>query len=72
MQIKAEKRYSNGLTFLANYTLSNAIDAGSNDIGWSGAFGNQDPRDSWFNRAIVGVSTALILSTPLSFGISRR
>ena len=53
MQITAEKRYSKGLTFLANYTLSKAVDNGSNDIGWSGAFGNQDPRGPWFNRGLA-------------------
>jgi hypothetical protein len=52
LQITAEKRYSKGLTFLANYTLSKSIDTGSNDIGWSGAFGNQDPRGPWFNRGL--------------------
>jgi hypothetical protein len=53
LQITAEKRYSKGLTFVANYTLSKAIDTGSNDIGWSGAFGNQDPRGPWFNRGLA-------------------
>ena len=52
LQITAEKRYSRGLTFLANYTFSKSIDTGSNDIGWSGAFGNQDPRGPWFNRGL--------------------
>ncbi|MEX2263613.1 MAG: carboxypeptidase-like regulatory domain-containing protein [Bryobacteraceae bacterium] len=52
LQVTAEKRYSKGLTFQANYTLSKSIDTGSNDIGWSGAFGNQDPRGPWFNRGL--------------------
>lgn len=52
LQVTGEKRYSNGLTFVANYTLSKSIDTGSNDIGWSGAFGNQDPRGPWFNRGL--------------------
>lgn len=52
LQVTAEKRYSKGLTFQANYTLSKSIDTGSNDIGWAGAFGNQDPRGPWFNRGL--------------------
>ena len=52
MQLTAEKRYSGGLTFLVNYTLSKSIDTGSNDIGWAGGFGNQDPRGPSFNRGL--------------------
>ena len=70
LQVTAEKRYSHGLTFQANYTLSKSIDTGSNDIGWSGAFGNQDPRGPAFNRGLSEfdrthvVNASMVWDTP--------
>ena len=52
LQVTAEKRSFKGLTFLVNYTLAKSIDTASNDIGWGGAFGNQDPRGPAFNRGL--------------------
>ncbi len=47
LQLIAEKQYSNGLQFLASYTLSKSIDDSSNadqNITWLGSFDSlQDP-----------------------------
>ena len=69
-QFTAEKRYSSGLSFLANYTLSKATDGSSNDIGWASGYGTQDPRGPWFNRGLAEfdrthvVSTSVVWDTP--------
>lgn len=71
LQITGEKRYSNGLTFVANYTLSKAIDTGSNDIGWSGAFGNQDPRGPWFNRGLAEFDRTHVVNSSLVWDLPK-
>src|SRR5262249_44189908 len=50
MQLGVEKRYSHGLSLLANYTLSKSTDEGSTPVGWG--FGTQDPRGPHFNRGL--------------------
>jgi hypothetical protein len=71
LQVTAEKRYSRGLTFLANYTLSKSIDTGSNDIGWSGAFGNQDPRGPWFNRGLSEFDRTHVVNTSVVWDLPK-
>lgn len=63
LQLTAEKRYSRGLTFLANYTLSKSIDGSSNDIGWAGDYGNSDPRGPWFNRGLSEFDRTHVMAT---------
>jgi hypothetical protein len=46
LQLTAEKRFGHGLSVLANYTWSKAID----DLGWS------DPFDRSFDRAVAGTN----------------
>jgi hypothetical protein len=43
LQAKVEKRYSHGLTFLATYTLSHALDDASDAGGLFSAIGNRQP-----------------------------
>ena len=71
LQVTGEKRYSNGLTFVANYTLSKSIDTGSNDIGWSGAFGNQDPRGPWFNRGLSEFDRTHVVNSSVVWDLPR-
>jgi hypothetical protein len=54
LQLTAEKRYSHGLSFLANYTFSKSIDTDSSNLGWTGAwfFNSQDPRGQRFNKGL--------------------
>ncbi|PYV92737.1 MAG: hypothetical protein DMG05_03645 [Acidobacteria bacterium] len=63
-QVTAEKRYSHGLSFLANYTFSKSIDTDSTNIGWTGAwfFGNQDPRGSSFNKGLSDFDRTHVIS----------
>src|SRR5712691_9630930 len=53
-QFTVEKRYSNGLSFIANYTFSKSIDTDSSDLGWTGASfaGTQDPRAPAYNKGL--------------------
>jgi hypothetical protein len=71
VQLTVERRYSAGLTFLANYTLSKSIDTGSNDIGWSGAFGNQDPRGPWFNRGLSEFDRTHVVNASLVWDLPK-
>lgn len=71
MQLTAEKRYAGGLTFLVNYTLSKSIDTGSNDIGWAGAFGNQDPRGPWFNRGLSEFDRTHVVNASMVWDLPR-
>jgi hypothetical protein len=70
LQLTVEKRYSHGLTLLANYTLSKSIDGGSNDIGFSTGYDVQDPRGPWYNRGLSEfdrthvVNTSVVYDTP--------
>jgi hypothetical protein len=56
LQLIAEKRYSNGLQFLASYTWSKSIDDSSNadqNITWLGSFDSlQDPNKPWLERSL--------------------
>lgn len=51
-QLTVEKRYSDGLSFLASYTLSKSVDTISDDLGYIGSFGTQDPRGPRFNQGL--------------------
>jgi hypothetical protein len=56
LQLVAEKRYSNGLQFLASYTWSKSIDDSSNadqNITWLGSFDSlQDPNKPYLERSL--------------------
>jgi hypothetical protein len=56
LQLVAEKRYSNGLQFLASYTFSKSIDDSSNadqNITWLGSFDSlQDPNKPYLERSL--------------------
>lgn len=61
-QLTVEKRYSQGLSFLASYTFSKSIDTNSANIGWAGGFGTQDPRGPAFNRGLSDFDRTHVLS----------
>ncbi len=56
LQVSAEKRYSNGLQFLATFTWSKSIDDSSNaddNVTWLGSFSSlQDPNKPWLERSL--------------------
>ena len=56
LQLLAEKRFSNGLQFLATYTWSKSIDNASqadDNVTWLGSFsGLQDPNKPWLERSL--------------------
>ena len=56
LQLLAEKRFSNGLQFLATYTWSKSIDNSSqadDNVTWLGSFsGLQDPNKPWLERSL--------------------
>jgi len=56
LQIRAEKRYSNGLQFLVTYTWSKSIDDSStydDNVTWEGSFTSlQDPNKPWLERSL--------------------
>jgi hypothetical protein len=56
VQLVAEKRFSNGLQFLATYTWSKSIDDSSNaddNVTWLGSFTSlQDPNKPWVERSL--------------------
>ncbi len=55
LQLRAEKRFSDGFTFLANYAFGKSIDDTSAWLGSLGA-GNGRPQDSQDRRAERGLS----------------
>ena len=56
LQLLAEKRYSNGLQFLATYVWSKSIDDASNaddNVTWLGSSTSlQDPNKPWLERSL--------------------
>jgi hypothetical protein len=56
LQLSAEKRYSNGLQFLATYVWSKSIDNSSqadDNVTWLGSFTSlQDPNKPWLERSL--------------------
>jgi hypothetical protein len=56
LQLSAEKRYSNGLQFLATYVYSKSIDNSSqadDNVTWLGSFTSlQDPNKPWLERSL--------------------
>ncbi len=56
LQLLAEKRYSNGLQFLATFTWSKSIDDSSqadDNVTWLGSFSSlQDPNKPWLERSL--------------------
>ncbi len=56
LQVKAEKRYSNGLQFLVTYTWSKSIDDAStydDNVTWEGSLTSlQDPNKPWLERSL--------------------
>jgi hypothetical protein len=56
LQLLAEKRFSNGLQFLATYVWSKSIDDSSNaddNVTWLGSFTSlQDPNKPWLERSL--------------------
>ena len=56
LQLSAEKRYSNGLQLLANFTWSKSIDDSSvadDNVTWLGSFTSlQDPNKPWLERSL--------------------
>jgi hypothetical protein len=56
LQLSAEKRYSNGLQFLATFVWSKSIDDSSNaddNVTWLGSFSSlQDPNKPWIERSL--------------------
>ena len=56
LQLLAEKKFSNGLQFLATYTWSKSIDNSSqadDNVTWLGSFSSlQDPNKPWLERSL--------------------
>ncbi|MBV9343124.1 MAG: TonB-dependent receptor [Acidobacteria bacterium] len=56
LQLLAEKKYSNGLQFLATFTWSKSIDDSSQadtNVSWLGSFDSlQDPNKPWLERSL--------------------
>jgi hypothetical protein len=56
LQLSAEKRYSNGLQFLATFVWSKSIDDASqadDNVTWTGSFTSlQDPNKPWLERSL--------------------
>jgi outer membrane receptor protein involved in Fe transport len=73
LQLLAEKRYSNGLQFLATYTWSKSIDDSSNaddNVTWLGSFSSlQDPNKPQLERSLSTFDIPHVIQLSYSYDL---
>ena len=73
LQLIAEKRYSNGLQFLATYTWSKSIDDSSNadqNVTWLGSFDSlQDPNKPFLERSLSTFDIPHVIQLSYSYDL---
>jgi outer membrane receptor protein involved in Fe transport len=73
LQLSAEKRFSNGLEFLVNYTWSKSIDdasVGDDNVTWLGSFTSvQDPNKLWQERSLSTFDIPSVLKFSYSYDL---
>jgi hypothetical protein len=73
LQLTAEKRFSNGLEFLVNYTWSKSIDDSSvadDNVTWTGSFTSlQDPNKPYLERSLSTFDYPSVLKFSYSYDL---
>src|SRR5579872_5294823 len=73
LQLLAEKRFSNGLQFLATYTWSKSIDDSSqadDNVTWLGSFSSlQDPNKPWLERSLSTFDIPHVIQLSYSYDL---
>ena len=73
LQLLAEKKFSNGLQFLATYTWSKSIDDSSqadDNVTWLGSFsGLQDPNKPWLERSLSTFDIPHVIQLSYSYDL---
>jgi hypothetical protein len=73
LQLQANKRFSNGLEFLVNYTWSKSLDdasIGDDNVTWLGSFTSlQDPNKPWLERSLSTFDTPSVLKFSYSYDL---
>jgi hypothetical protein len=73
LQLTAEKRYSNGLQFLASYVWSKSIDDASvpdDNTTWLGSFTSiQDPNKPWLERSLSTFDIPAVLQLTYTYDL---
>ena len=73
LQLLAEKRYSNGLQFLATFTWSKSIDDSSqadDNVTWLGSFSSlQDPNKPWLERSLSTFDVPYVIQFSYSYDL---
>jgi len=73
LQLSANKRFSNGLEFLINYTWSKSIDdssVGDDNVTWLGSFTSlQDPNKPWQERSLSTFDIPSVLKFSYSYDL---
>jgi hypothetical protein len=73
LQLLAEKRYSNGLQFLATLTWSKSIDDSSqadDNVTWLGSFSSlQDPNKPWLERSLSTFDIPYVVQFSYSYDL---
>ena len=73
LQLLAEKKFSNGLQFLATYTWSKSIDNSSqadDNVTWLGSFsGLQDPNKPWLERSLSTFDIPHVIQLSYSYDL---
>ena len=73
LQLSAEKRYSNGLQFLATFVWSKSIDDSSNaddNVTWLGSFSSlQDPNKPWLERSLSTFDIPYVVQFSYSYDL---
>jgi len=73
LQLLAEKRFSNGLQFLATYTWSKSIDDSSqadDNVTWLGSFTSlQDPNKPWAERSLSTFDIPHVIQLSYSYDL---
>jgi hypothetical protein len=73
LQISANKRFSNGLEFVVNYTWSKSIDdasVGDDNVTWLGSFTSiQDPNKPWLERSLSTFDIPSVLKFSYSYDL---
>jgi hypothetical protein len=73
VQFLAEKKFSNGLQFLATYTWSKSIDNSSqadDNVTWLGSFsGLQDPNKPWLERSLSTFDIPHVIQLSYSYDL---
>jgi len=73
LQLLAEKKYSNGLQFLATFTWSKSIDNSSqadDNVTWLGSFSSlQDPNKPWLERSLSTFDIPYVIQFSYSYDL---